>query len=83
MKLYKLSNGAWVNPAAVTSIVPLERRATEATGTHSSRVVINAGPQIIVLHCDTDDEAVELAARIGADINAIIEQTTQGDEPKP
>ena len=68
MKLYQLSNGAWIDLRCVTSINPLPS-ASDRLSTERARVVLRHGHITEVLICNDDDDAVRLANELATLVN--------------
>lgn len=78
MKLYKLTTGTWVNPAAVIAIETKEAFTLLGRSPLQDRVVITVGnPQKdvekLTIPCESLEEAEEMADNLADEINRISE----------
>jgi hypothetical protein len=67
MRLYQLPDGTWVDPETIRGIRMLPRH--QGTVLHAPRVVISTPDNVLIVDCESEEDAEALRDRIAAVVN--------------
>jgi hypothetical protein len=71
MRLYQLPDGTWVDPETIRCIRmhPRSRGSERGAVLHAPRVVIWAGDTVMVVDCESEEDAEMLRDQVAAVVN--------------